>query len=198
MSLATNLALANEAIDHVRSLSITAANKRTDRLKAAGGVEQVIGTDQGMRARNLGPAGQSLGAVRGGAMGLFQGGVTVFALRALGLAAARAHTGNCMEQAAIAFMYLSERNARPLDYMAFSQPGYDHVWVVLGLANGWQRNNLRSWGKDAVWCDPWQSGGVAFAIDDLVKGKVRNLDAIYLCNTAERVEAGNPRSLVHL
>jgi hypothetical protein len=198
MSLAKNLALANEAIEHVRSLSIAASNRRSDRIRAAGGVDRVIGTDQGMRTLNLGPAGQGVGAVREGVNDVLQGGFTVFALRALAFAAARAHSGNCMEQAAIAFGYLAERGARPLDYVAFTKPGYDHVWVVLGLANSWKRDNLRSWGREAVWCDPWQSGGVAFAIDDLVKGKVRNLDATYLCNTAERVEAGNPRSLVHL
>ena len=38
---------------------------------------------------------------------------------------------------------------------------------------------------------------MAFAIDDLVKGKVRNLNAIYKCNTKERVERGFPESLFH-
>jgi len=55
--------------------------------------------------------------------------------------------------------------------------------------------NLRSWGDEAVWVDPWQGDGKTFAIDDLVKGKVRNLNAIFRCHTAAFVEAGVPNSL---
>lgn len=48
---------------------------------------------------------------------------------------------------------------------------------------------------DAVWCDPWQCRTVrAFAITDLVAGRVRNLDAIYKLNTAELIGAGKPVS----
>jgi hypothetical protein len=62
----------------------------------------------------------------------------------------------------------------------------------------WQIDNLRSWGTDAVWVDPWQGDGVAFPVDDLVKGKVRNLNAIYKCNTVELVEEGLPISQFHV
>ena len=105
--------------------------------------------------------------------------------------------GNCWEQAITAFVYLHEKGVRPLDLVAFDNDagGYDHVWVVIGLDQNWERQNLRSWGVNAVWCDPWQGDGMVFAVDDLVKGKVRNLNAIYKCDSVRRIEAGNPASL---
>jgi hypothetical protein len=86
-----------------------------------------------------------------------------------------------------------------LSLMGFTAAGYDHVWVVIDLDNNYAapspptgEQNLRNWGANAVWCDPWQGDGVAFAVQDLVKGKVKNLNFIYKCNTAERVAAGRP------
>jgi hypothetical protein len=74
--------------------------------------------------------------------------------------------------------------------------GYDHMWAVIGLHAGWQSDNMRSWGADAVWVDPWQrDDGVHFSITDFVAGKVRNLNAIFKCDSVERVEAGNAQAV---
>jgi hypothetical protein len=184
--LADNLRNAQQAVNHVKATGILASNKLSDRLQAAGGVDRVIrlgGSDHTastgvLRTRDAGIVTYTLGNLRGTAE-----------------YAARNKFGNCWEQAIMALVYLHDRGVRPLDLMSFDNPGYDHVWTCIGLVANWQSTNLRSWGPDAVWCDPWQAQGVAFAVDDLVKGKVRNLNAIFKCNTTELVEAGLPRSL---
>lgn len=207
MSLQQNLAAAEAAVRYVKSLGIKAINKRSDRISAAGGIDWVVGTEQGgaalnrlnnqstqsqfqtvagpllasfMRSRNGGNAGES-----------FRDSVARYVLE---------RAGNCDEQASIALLHLFDNSpCRPLSKMQFTAKGYDHVWVVVGLDDGWDRatpprnlQNLRNWGADAVWCDPWQGEGVAFPIQDLVKGAVRNLNSIYNCNTAERVAEGAP------
>jgi hypothetical protein len=188
MPLADNLRLARSAVEEVKGLGILASNKLGDRLKAAGGVENVVGVGfdytavDGVDAtRDAGVRAMTIGNMRG----------TVEYVR-------RTRYGNCWEQAMVAFIYLYDKGLRPLDYMAFSTAGYDHVWVGVGLHPGWQGNNLRSWGDEAVWCDPWQGDGVVFAVSDLVKGAVRNLNALYKCDSCERVEAGMPRSLMRV
>ena len=125
-------------------------------------------------------------------------------MRARWAATLGSKAGNCQEQAIGALLHLFDqfKTVRPLHLMKFSAQGYDHVWVGVGLANTWNkadkkgRHNLREWGQHAVWCDPWQGDGVAFAIADFIKGKVRNLDAIFKCNTPELVEEGVPISIV--
>lgn len=114
-----------------------------------------------------------------------------------------ASAGNCQEQAEIAALYAWDNSAcRPISVMRFTAAEYDHVWVVIGLDAGYAAlgpkggQNLRNWGADAVWCDPWQSDGVAFAVQDLVRDAVRNLNAIYKCNTADRVAAGAPTEIL--
>jgi hypothetical protein len=103
--------------------------------------------------------------------------------------------GNCWEQASIAFVYLRDHGASPIDFMFFTAPGYDHAFVIIGRAQFSNFSNLRTWGPNAVWCDPWQGRtGRAFAIADFIAGRVRNLDAIYKLNTAELVGAGKPIS----
>jgi len=181
MSLETNLSAAKEAVAHVKGLGLKACNKLSDRIAAAGGVDNVIGTDQGLRTMNLGPAGTGVGISRTMPVGNYRSRAAHFA--SVGF-------GNCQEQAEIALVHLYDKGVRSLDLVSFSAATYDHVWVVVGLAAGAFGDNVRSWGADAVWCDPWQGDGVAFAIDDLVKGKVRNLNAIYKCDSLERIEAG--------
>ena len=187
MPLADNLRAAQQAVAHVKHSGILAANKAQDRIRAAGGIDRVIGTGY----NNTAAAG--VGVTRSAGILAY----TMGNLRGTAEFATRNKYGNCFEQAIMAFIFLYDRGVRPLDLMTFGSPSYDHVWTCIGLAPGWQGSNLRSWGADAVWCDPWQGEGVAFAIDDLVKGKVRNLNAIYRCNTAELVEQGNPKSLFH-
>lgn len=188
MALADNIRLGENAVKEVKSLGVLASNKLGDRLKAAGGVENVVGvgydptaSDGVGRTRNAGIVAMTIGNLRGTAEN-----------------ARRTKFGNCWEQAIIAFVYLHEKGLRPLDLMSFTTAGYDHVWVGIGLHRGWTADNLRSWGTDAVWCDPWQADGVVFAVSDLIKGSVRNLNAIYKCNTSELVEAGMPESMIRV
>jgi hypothetical protein len=188
MALADNVRNAQNAVNYVKSKSILAANKLPDRLKAAGGVDNVV------RAGGYdATAAAGVGRTRSAGIVAY----TIGNLRGTAEFAARNKFGNCWEQAIMALVYLYDRGIRPLDLMTFSNKAYDHVWTCIGLADGWDPDNLRSWGPEAVWCDPWQGQGVAFAVDDLVKGKVRNLNAIFKCNTTERVEAGIPDSLFH-
>lgn len=75
-------------------------------------------------------------------------------------AAKAAGVGNCGEQAAVALMFLHEfHRVKPLDYMSYNKPG-DHAWVLIGRKKGSKTADYKSWGDDAVVCDPW--GGVAF------------------------------------
>ncbi|WP_143062251.1 hypothetical protein [Paraburkholderia diazotrophica] len=188
MALADNIRLGESAVREVKGLGVLACNKLGDRLKAAGGVDNVVGygyddtAGAGVdRTRSAGVRTMTIGNMRG----------TAEHVR-------NTKYGNCWEQAIIAFVHLYDKGLRPLDLMQFTTAGYDHVWVGIGLHPGWQSNNLRSWGPDAVWCDPWQGDGVVFAVSDLVKGAVRNLNAIYKCNTCELVEAGMPLSLIRV
>jgi hypothetical protein len=184
-TLEANLAAATAAVKFVKDKKLKASNKVSDRIAAAGGIDKVVGTNQG--TGTLGPAGSGVRATRKVGLRL--------CLANLGSRAdhyVNKGFGNCQEQAEIALWWLYKNNAsiRPLSLMSFNAKGYDHVWVVVGLAKGWQDENLRSWGTAAVWCDPWQGDGIAFPITDFIKGSVRNLNAIYKCNTVERVEAG--------
>jgi len=66
--------------------------------------------------------------------------------------------GNCMEIAAMVFMYLYRLKVRPLYYMALKSPA-DHAFVVIGRKGSEEDdNNGGNWGKKAVVCDPWASG----------------------------------------
>ena len=185
MSLDGNLTAARNAVAYVKGLGIKAANKISDRIEAAGGVDSVIGTDQGSRMGVLGPAGNRVSNVRASGLQDYRDKVAYYIAQ---------RAGNCQEQAEIALLHMYDAGIRPLDLMFFSAVGYDHVWVGVGLHAGWESGNLRSWGADAVWCDPWQGDGMAFSISDLVKGKVRNLNSKYKCDSLERIEEGLPKS----
>jgi hypothetical protein len=83
-------------------------------------------------------------------------------------AAAKAESagcGNCGEQAAIAFVHLSQLKVRPLDYMA--RTNADHAFVVIGRKEDSDQSNYRTWGSDCVICDPW--AGAAFVAEDIPK-----------------------------
>jgi hypothetical protein len=65
--------------------------------------------------------------------------------------------GNCEEQACLAFVYLRKQlKAAPLDLMLYLPPG-DHVFVVIGRAKGTDAKDYRTWGPNAVVCDPWDN-----------------------------------------
>lgn len=113
--------------------------------------------------------------------------------------AAASTIGNCWEQAATAIIYLRDLGVRPLDFMYFTSPGYDHAFTIIGRAQFSNLSNLRTWGPTAVWCDPWQGGsGRSFAISEFIAGRVRNLDAVYKLNTHELVGAGKPISFYRI
>jgi len=182
MTLERNLAIAQDAIDHISRIQIKSSNKIGNRLSASGGIENVIGTDQGTRTGDLGVAGINLQDLRSLTQTSFRqwAGRTVFS-----------KSGNCGELAIVAAIHMIDAGGTPVNLMRFTAANYDHMWATIGVRPGWQADNLRSWGDEAVWVDPWQTDeGIAFSIKDFVAGKVRNLNAIYNCNTIERVESG--------
>jgi hypothetical protein len=54
--------------------------------------------------------------------------------------------------AAIAFLFLSERGIRPLDYMCFD--GKDHAFVILGRPASTLVGEFSTWADKSVPCDP--------------------------------------------
>ena len=213
MGLKENLAAAQAAVDYVKKLGILAINKSSDRIAASGGIDKVIGTGQGSGAlsRMSATATTSQFQLASGPLATSflrsrYGGTTGDTFRDDVARYIKEKAGNCDEQASIALLHLFDNSAgRPLSKMAFTANGYDHVWVVIGLEPGWDdltppnnAQNLRNWGPDAVWCDPWQGDGVAFSVQSFVRGEVRNLNAIYKCNTAERVAEGKPIEILRV
>ncbi len=189
MPLGQNLAAAGLAIAQARTHIGGSSNRRSDRIAAAGGIDAIIaartGTDVMLE--------NAVDASRNNVIGPTLVGAAGADTTAIANGAIATRVGNCHELAAVAYEWLRAGGHTPIDLMNFTAPGYDHVWVVIGRLNGSSLTNLRSWGPDAVWCDPWQGdSGVAFGIQDFVKGGVRNLNAIYKCNTVELVEAGVP------
>lgn len=77
-------------------------------------------------------------------------------IRAVAIGAETAEAGNCGEHAAVAFAYLLNRGARPLDYMTLS-PGGDHCFVLVGRKRGSDPTSPTTWGADAYVCDAWSS-----------------------------------------
>jgi hypothetical protein len=182
MPLAQNLQIAQAAIAHVAGLGIRSSNKGSHRLAAVGGADNAVGSDMGTRTGNLGPAGLNLVAVRT---------TPVANLRQLAQTAVAAQAGNCGELAVIVAVEMFDNGGTPIHLMNFSATGYDHAWATIGVHNGWDPADLRSWGDEAVWVDPWQTeSGIAFPIKDFIAGKVRNLNWLFNCDTVERVEAG--------
>ena len=182
MTLARNLEIAESAISDISRREIISSNKIGHRIRASGGIENVIGKNQGTRTGILGVAGTNLQTLRG---------MTQTSIRDMANRSVQSKSGNCGELAMVAAIYMIDEGGTPVHLMWFTTPGYDHMWATIGVHAAWKANNLRSWGSEAVWVDPWQTDdGIAFSINDFVKGKVRNLNAIYKCNTVELVEAG--------
>jgi hypothetical protein len=66
--------------------------------------------------------------------------------------------GNCGEMTSSAFLHLHNVGIRPLDFVSLKDPA-DHAFVVIGRKAGTDNDPFgRTWGKDAVICDPWASG----------------------------------------
>ncbi|MEM9103277.1 MAG: hypothetical protein AAGB12_13235 [Pseudomonadota bacterium] len=193
MSLEHNMQIAQSAIDHVASLDIISANKIGHRIRAAGGIDNVIGSDQGVRMQEAGPAGDGLGPVRHFPPGFHFDTATQGQVRIQAGRCVYSRFGNCQELAMVAAIHMIDAQGAPIHLMRFNAAGYDHVWTTIGVDDdNWAPNDMRSWGHDAVWVDPWQTDtGIAFSIRDFIAGRVRNLNAIYMCNSVERVQAGN-------
>jgi hypothetical protein len=62
--------------------------------------------------------------------------------------------GNCGEQSAIAFVYLRRQKTFPLDWMEVND--YEHAFVIIGRKRGSDTTDARTWGDEAVICDPWR------------------------------------------
>lgn len=72
--------------------------------------------------------------------------------------------GNCGEMAAVAFIWLFERQyVRPIDYMECDVDVEDHAYVVLGRPWNSYPRDASSWGDKAVICDPWKGWNVHVA-----------------------------------
>lgn len=205
MSLEDNLADARNALGAVRNMHIVSTNQREGRIRAAGGMEAAIQSGQRVGARHRGRLDYVLRAMRHGLDHQLSLHETLFSANQTRFL----RVGNCQEQCELVVEYLYARGAGPIDLMAFTAWGYDHTFVIIGLTGtstmlrenpgtGLYRPNLRDWGPETVWCDPWQGGGVVFAVPDLIRGSVRNLDSRYKCHTAESVEEGAPKSILRL
>jgi hypothetical protein len=93
--------------------------------------------------------------VRPKAMRLRSGRPIIEQIRIIADTATRNRCGNCGEFSASAFMWLFDQGVRPLDWMQLV--GGDHAFVVIGRRDG-DATDVRSWGPDAVACDPWGQG----------------------------------------
>jgi hypothetical protein len=77
--------------------------------------------------------------------------------------------GNCGEQTCVAFIYLYDRNVRPLDFMQFDNG--DHGYVVLGRKE--HAVKVANWGSDAYIADPWLGRSYAASmLNSVWPGKV--------------------------
>ena len=155
MVLAQNLTAAEDAVRWVKSLNLWASNRRSDRLAEAGGIDtalannmvlgdmsqgQLAGDVTDLRGTTVGPSvvRDSAGKKVKNQLGKLEGLSLTDVLNNVATIWGQ-HRGNCMEQAELAFahIYANCPAARPLDLMYFRNPTYDHVWVGVGLAPGW-------------------------------------------------------------
>lgn len=72
--------------------------------------------------------------------------------------------GNCAEFSIVAFVYLYDRQVRPLDWVSVKSG--DHAFLIIGRKPG-DINDSSSWGADAAICDPWAQG---FRSGDIASG----------------------------
>lgn len=79
-------------------------------------------------------------------------------------------SGNCGEQAALAFVYLLKHNVLPLDFCKVKNG--DHAFVVIGRSKESNPNDLKTWGN-AVICDPFNNQ--AFIAKDATPEQIRIL-----------------------
>jgi hypothetical protein len=63
----------------------------------------------------------------------------------------RARAGNCQEMAAVAFLYLKERNVAPIEMVSIPK----HTYIIVGRSPKTPINCHEDWNDEAVICDPW-------------------------------------------
>jgi len=61
--------------------------------------------------------------------------------------------GNCGEQAQSAFIYLKNAGVAPIDFCQTTVGG--HNLLVIGRSSRSDTQDIRTWGEDAIICDPW-------------------------------------------
>ncbi len=221
MTLDTNLSVARSVLREIRGMGIRSLNNSSHRTQAMGGMDVAVGSSRqtGERTKDWGP----LDDIFTQANRLYWSHTdapdyTLAILRTNAGITRACGVGNCEALSEVTVRVLHDQfpEARPVDIMVTSnwlgvaRARYHHAFVVIGLSDGWDRlgldprnpelyaPDLRNWGPDAVWCDPWQNGGVAFAVRDLIQGGVRNLDVRLRLHTREDVEAACPRSVFRL
>jgi hypothetical protein len=222
MTLDENLEFAKQAIDHVKKFGIRPTNHPNEDIAVTGpGLKQTRDTAYNRMVlneeivRGLVSMRRLDGLPEGGRAASRQAALTDLGEVLHSARCAQASGfGNCDEMACVAFVYLWERSCRPIELMKFSNKAkvkktklvdhewvniekkvYDHMWVVIGRAQGSQVGKLSTWGANAVWCDPWQPAGKRFSIQDFVNGKVGSFSSVstsFLLNTVASVEAGLP------
>lgn len=79
-------------------------------------------------------------------------------------------SGNCGEQAALAFVYLLKHNILPLDFCRVKNG--DHGFVVIGRSKESNPNDIATWGN-AVICDPLNNQ--AFVAKDATPDQIKIL-----------------------
>lgn len=153
MTLRDNLSIALSAVSHVQKLMVVGAqNKITDVFSSFG--MSLICVAAGRAAGDIAvPKEPGDGNL-----------VMPLIIRSTAAKAAELGCGNCGEQAAIAFEFLKSKSVRPMDYMVFKEPG-DHAFVVIGRTGESPADDYKSWGPEAVVCDPWD--GKAFVASDV-------------------------------
>jgi hypothetical protein len=98
---------------------------------------------------------------------------TVMTTGAVAKAAKAYGAGNCGNQAAVALKFLESMNVYPLDMMM--DPVNDHNFVVIGRRAGSNSQDCRTWGPEAVICDPW-SGVFGIPTKDGVDDMLNEFD----------------------
>lgn len=153
MSLTKNLTLAQLGVKYTNQmLSHGASNKWWDQLQTLGANSSRVSDMRAMKGKFSGMGGLAANA-KPEVQELPQ-------IRWIAKVAKASNVGNCGECASVAFVFLHDiHRVTRLDFMHFNKPG-DHAWVVIGRAQNSKTSDYRTWGSDAVVCDPW--GKVAF------------------------------------
>ncbi|MEM5585458.1 hypothetical protein WNZ15_23580 [Roseibium sp. AS2] len=93
--------------------------------------------------------------VRPQAKRLAKGKETLAGMRTYAALALKNKCGNCGEFSAAAFIYLYDRNIRPLEWCGLLDA--DHAFVIIGR-NAGDPSNYSAWGDVSAICDPWAQG----------------------------------------